>query len=340
MRASLPTGDITPSSASLDALKQLVSGDLQAVNSTIISNVKSDIPLIEQLAQHIIAAGGKRMRPSLTIAVSKLLGYEGTRHIHLAACVEFIHTATLLHDDVVDASELRRGEATANALWGNEASVLVGDFLLSRAFQMMVEDGSLDALKTLADASAIIASGEVKQLTLAHQIEVDETDYFDVIRSKTAALFAAAAELAAICAGNDSATRQAMYDFGMALGIAFQLVDDALDYHGDAEILGKTIGDDWREGKATYPILQAYAHATTQDRAFLKDLFENGDGSVDEHALARTQAIIASTNAVEKTYVRAKAEAQKAHALLAHYPDSLAKQALDQTLHYCIERTV
>lgn len=339
MQASILPSGSSPSHASLDRLKALVADDLRAVNRIITENVKTDIPLIEQLSQHIIAAGGKRMRPSLTIAVAQLLGYQGQRHHHLAACVEFIHTATLLHDDVVDASELRRGAATANSLWGNEASVLVGDFLLSRAFQMMVADGSLAALKTLSDAAAIIAAGEVKQLTLAHQIEVNEADYFDVIRSKTAALFAAAAELAAICAEKDD-LRQDFYDFGMALGIAFQLVDDALDYHGDAQDLGKTIGDDWREGKATYPILQAYARANADDKAFLKQLFENEAENVNPQALARTQSIIKQTGAIDATYARAQQEMEIAKTVLARFGDSPAKSALNDMLRFCIERSL
>lgn len=322
--------------ASLEGLKQLVQPDLLEVNQIIAANVKSDIALIEQLANHIIAAGGKRMRPSLTIATSKLLGYSGNRHLHLAACVEFIHTATLLHDDVVDASELRRGEATANAVWGNEASVLVGDFLLSRAFQMMVNDGSLDVLRVLSDAASTIAAGEVKQLTLTHQIDIDEADYFDVIRSKTAVLFAAACELSAICSDRTD-MRESMCNFGMALGIAFQLVDDALDYRGNADILGKAIGDDWREGKATFPILHAYRHAEETDKAFLKALFEEG-AVPDDAALARTQNIIKNTGAIEATYARAVAEIKTAEDILAGFNASPAKAALADTLRFCIER--
>ncbi len=323
--------------ASLEALTQLVQADLRDVNATIVTSVKSKIPLIEQLAGHIIAAGGKRMRPSLTIAAAKLLGYEGKRHIQLAACVEFIHTATLLHDDVVDASELRRGEATANAVWGNEASVLVGDFLLSRAFQMMVDDGSLDVLRVLADASATIAAGEVKQLTLRHQIDVAEDDYFDVIKAKTATLFAAACELSAIAAER-SDMQAPLSDFGMALGICFQLVDDALDYSGDSDALGKSIGDDLRDGKVTYPILEAYRRADAADKAMLAAIFETEDAVIDDAALEKTQAILKKTHAIDATYERALKEAEKAAAILASFPASPARTALEQTLHFCIHR--
>lgn len=324
--------------ASLEALTRLVRDDLRDVNTTIVASVKSNIPLIEQLANHIIAAGGKRMRPSLTIAAAKLLGYEGKRHIQLAACVEFIHTATLLHDDVVDASELRRGEATANAVWGNEASVLVGDFLLSRAFQMMVDDGSLDVLRVLADASATIAAGEVKQLTLKHQIDVAEDDYFDVIKAKTATLFAAACELSAIAAERPE-MQATLSEFGMALGTAFQLVDDALDYSGDSAALGKTIGDDWREGKATYPILQAYRRANAEDKAFLARVFEDETIEVDATLLAQTQEILKRTGAIEATYERALQEASTAQKILAGFHASPAREALEQTLHFCIHRS-
>jgi octaprenyl-diphosphate synthase len=320
----------------LASLQHLVASDLKAANAIIIENIKSDIILIEQLANHIIAAGGKRLRPSLTIVTAKLLGYNGTRHQHLAACVEFIHTATLLHDDVIDASDLRRGEATANALWGNEASVLVGDFLLSRAFQMMVNDGSLDVLKVLSDAAATIAKGEVKQLTLTHQIDISEADYFEVIQSKTSALFAAACELGAICAEQADA-REAMHRFGMALGTAFQLVDDALDYQGDADILGKNIGDDWREGKATYPLMQAYKLANSEDQAFLKTLFEQ-ESDLSERDLPRAQKIIASTKAIAATYARAEQEIKIAQEILEHFADSPAKTALQDTMRFCIER--
>jgi len=320
----------------LDALQHLVAADLSAVNNTILRYIQSNVSLIEQLARHLIASGGKRLRPSLTLATAKLLGYNGNRHIALAACVEFIHSATLLHDDVVDASDLRRGEATANAIWGNEASVLVGDFLLSRAFQMMVDDGSLDVLRVLADASATIAAGEVKQLMLKGQLDIGEADYFDVIHAKTATLFAAACELSAIVSGSEE-DRVRMHDFGVALGTAFQLIDDALDYSGDMQLLGKTIGDDLREGKATYPVLVAYRNATPENKAFLQQIFNN-DALSENTSLTRVQQILASTGAISATRSMAAQHIQKAHETLAYYPHGPAREALHATLDFCLRR--
>jgi octaprenyl-diphosphate synthase len=328
----------TPSAApSLAKLTALVADDLAKVNQTIIQYVKSDVALIEQLATHLIAAGGKRLRPSLTLATSQLLGYEGDRHIMLAACIEFIHSATLLHDDVVDASELRRGEATANALWGNEASVLVGDFLLSRAFQMMVDDGSIDVLRTLADASATIAAGEVKQLSLKGRIDAPMQDYFDVIQAKTATLFAAACELSAIAAGKNE-DRENMRQFGMSLGMAFQLIDDALDYSGDASTLGKTIGDDLREGKATYPLLMAYQRANDDDKKFLQQVFEFSDKNTTD-ILIRIQEIFAKTQAISATVDCASGYLSKAKKAVDIYSDCYAKTALLDTLDFCVSRS-
>ena len=226
---------------SLDALDAIVADDINRVNRLIVEKMESRAPLIPQLAGHIVAAGGKRLRPMLTLAASRLCGYEGDRHIALATCVEFIHTATLLHDDVVDESMLRRGQESANALWGNEASVLVGDFLFSRAFQLMVSDASLKALKILSDASAIIAEGEVLQLLTTNDTETSEEAYLEVIRSKTATLFAAAAKIGAVVAERPKAEEEALESYGMNLGIAFQLVDDALDYSADQAALGKTV---------------------------------------------------------------------------------------------------
>ncbi len=322
--------------ASLDALHALVREDLGRVNHTMQHYLSSNVPLIGELATHLMAAGGKRLRPSLTLATAKLLGYDGTRHIALAACVEFIHTATLLHDDVVDASDLRRGEATANAVWGNEASVLVGDFLLSRAFQMMVDDGSLEVLRLLADTSATIAAGEVKQLTLKGSLDVSEDDYFEVIRAKTAALFAACCELSAIIAG-DEHDRRAMHDFGMALGTAFQLIDDALDYSGDAGTLGKTIGDDLREGKATYPLLQAYAHGSDTERAFLQQLFA-ASHNPSQQDLSRILEIFARTQALAITHQKAAESIDKAEKILSRYGHSPARAALFEMMNFCLER--
>jgi octaprenyl-diphosphate synthase len=253
---------------SLDALLGLVEGDLKKVNQHILDNMKSPVALIPQLAGHIIASGGKRLRPVLTLASANLCGYTGQRHIGLAACVEFIHTATLLHDDVVDESDLRRGQASANAIWGNEASVLVGDFLFSRSFQLMTADGSLQVLRILSDASAVIAEGEVLQLMTANEPTTTEEAYLEVIRSKTAKLFAAATRIGAVVAERPQAEEEALESYGMNIGIAFQLIDDVLDYSADQLKLGKTVGDDFREGKVTLPVILAYRRGNEEERAF------------------------------------------------------------------------
>src|SRR5690242_6312919 len=248
---------------SLDPLTELVRHDLGAVNALILERMQSTVALIPQLAGHIIAAGGKRLRPMLTLATARLCGYRGgRRHVALAAAVEFIHTATLLHDDVVDASDLRRGLATANAVWGNKPSVLVGDFLFSRAFQLMVEDGSLKVLDILSSASAVIAEGEVLQLVTSNDTETTEESYLAVIQAKTAQLFAAASRIGAVLADRPSAEEQALEAYGRSLGIAFQLVDDMLDYSAEQAELGKTVGDDFREGKITLPVVLALRSAS------------------------------------------------------------------------------
>src|SRR5512134_2654294 len=245
---------------SLDALNDIVCGDLRLVNALIVDRMQSPVPLIPQLAGHVVAAGGKRLRPMLTLASARLCGYVGLRHIGLDTCVEFIHTATLLHDDVVDDSALRRGLASANTVWGNKPSVLVGDFLFSRAFELMVEDGSLEVLEILSRASSIIAEGEVMQLVTTSDIETSEAAYLDVVRAKTAQLFAAADFIGAVVAERQKEERDALEAYGMNLGIAFQLIDDVLDYSAKQATLGKTIGDDFREGKMTLPVVLALRH--------------------------------------------------------------------------------
>ena len=245
----------------LEQLTALTRDDLQAVNAIILEHMRSEVPLIPQLASHVIAAGGKRLRPMLTLASAQLCSYRGRRQLGLAACVEFIHTATLLHDDVVDESDLRRGLATANTLWGNKPSVLVGDFLFSRAFQLMVLDGSLEVLKILSDASAIIAEGEVAQLITANDTETTEADYLRVIGDKTAALFDAACRIGAVVGERSEAEQEALGRYGRTFGIAFQLVDDVLDYVANQAALGKAVGDDFREGKITLPVVLAFRAA-------------------------------------------------------------------------------
>jgi octaprenyl-diphosphate synthase len=307
-------------------LRALVADDLVQVNQLILAQGRSDITLINDLAAHIIAAGGKRLRPSLTIAAAKLCGYEGPRHIHLAACVEFIHTATLLHDDVVDASDLRRGTATANAVWGNKSSVLVGDFLLSRAFQLMVADGSLDALKILSDASAIISAGEVHQLMVSHDLEISRGVYEQVISAKTAALFAAACELGAVVTDKPE-WREPLRAYGQALGMAFQLVDDALDYQANVEDLGKAIGDDFRDGKVTLPVIFAYADASSDEKKFWEGALETGEALSPEN-LTRAKELLVKHRAFERTLAIAHDFARDACTALADFPASAAKDAL------------
>lgn len=287
------------SEPSLAALQALVSDDLKRVNQTILDRVNSDVSLIGQMAAHIIGSGGKRLRPSLTLACAKLLGYAGERHIRLAACVECIHTATLLHDDVVDESKLRRGSATANEVWGNASSVLVGDFLFSRAFQLMVDDGSLAVLRLLADTSATIAEGEVRQLMTTNDPQTTQSTYLQVITAKTAALFAAAGELGAVVA--DQPEHEAtLRDFGLNLGIAFQLVDDALDYIAKQNDLGKTVGDDFSEGKITLPVILAFERGDEKQKAFLQRTLGDLDQSSDD--LNQALTILESTRALESTF--------------------------------------
>ena len=319
-----------------DSLARLVGDDLAAVNAAILARMDSPVALIPQLAGHIIAAGGKRLRPMLTLASARLCGYQGQRHIPLAACVEFIHTATLLHDDVVDDSGLRRGLATANAVWGNKASVLVGDFLFSRAFQLMVEDGSLKILKILSDASAVIAEGEVQQLMTANDTSTDEATYLDVIRSKTAALFAAACQVGAVVAERPEAEEEALRRFGLNFGMAFQLIDDVLDYNADQGKLGKTVGDDFRDGKVTLPVVLAFARGDEGERGFWRRCIEEQDqNDADlEKALALMQRHGALADAME----RARSYGRAALETLDTFAESAVKAALAETLEQSLRR--
>ena len=321
---------------SLDPLLALVAGDMHQVNQVILARMQSDVPLIPELAGHLIAGGGKRMRPMLTLACARLLDYPGTRHHKLAAAVEFIHTATLLHDDVVDGSDLRRGKRTANIIWGNPATVLVGDFLFSRSFELMVEDGSLKVLKILSHASAVIAEGEVNQLTAQRQVGLGEERYLNIISSKTAALFAAACRIAAVVAEHDSATEEALDAYGRNLGIAFQLVDDAIDYASDAGTMGKDIGDDFRDGKMTLPVILAYARGSDADRAFWKDAVEGRRVSDDD--LAHATRLLRDSNAIDDTIERARHYGAMAHDALALFPASAMKDAMISTVDFCIAR--
>ena len=322
--------------ASLDPMVKLVTGDMNMVNAVILSRMQSEIPLIPELAGHLIAGGGKRMRPMLTLASARLLGYMGTRHHRLAAAVEFIHTATLLHDDVVDGSDLRRGKRTANLIWGNPASVLVGDFLFSRSFELMVEDGSLKVLGILSGASAIIAEGEVNQLTAARRVDTPEERYLDIIGAKTAALFAAACRVSAVVAERPEAEELALDAYGRNLGIAFQLVDDAIDYVSDAGTMGKDAGDDFREGKATLPVILAYARGTPEDRTFWKAAIE-GHRNRDED-FARAIDLVRSTRAVDDTLARARHYGQRAIDALGSFASGQAKDAMVEAVEFAVAR--
>jgi octaprenyl-diphosphate synthase len=323
--------------ADLTGLRTLVADDLVRVNQVIIDHGHSNIRLINDLTSHIVAAGGKRLRPSLTIAAAKLCGYEGMWHVKLAACVEFIHTATLLHDDVVDASDLRRGAATANALWGNKSSVLVGDFLLSRAFQLMVADGSLDVLKILSDAAAVISAGEVHQLMVSHDLAITQSVYEEVISAKTAALFAAACELGAVVSGK-SEWREALHSYGQNLGMAFQVVDDALDYQATEAEIGKAIGDDFRDGKVTLPVIFAYADANDTERAFWQQALEHGE-TLEADTLRRAKELMAKHDAFAKTHEVARGYARNACAALSLIPESAIKQHLLDAAQFAVERS-
>jgi octaprenyl-diphosphate synthase len=321
---------------SLDPMIQLVAGDMNLVNAAILDRMQSQIPLIPELAGHLIAGGGKRMRPMLTLASAKLLGYSGTRHHRLAAAVEFIHTATLLHDDVVDGSDLRRGKRTANIIWGNPASVLVGDFLFSRSFELMVEDGSLKVLKILSNASAVIAEGEVNQLTAARRVDTGEDRYLEIINAKTAALFAAACRIAAVVAERPEAEEAALDAYGRNLGIAFQLVDDAIDYTSDAAAMGKDAGDDFREGKMTLPVILAYARGDEGERRFWKDAVE-GRRATDAD-FAHAIALVRSSRAVDDTIARARHYGQRAIDAIGPFASGKAKDAMVEAVEFAVAR--
>ena len=321
---------------SLDPMVQLVAADLNRVNQVILDRMQSEVALIPELAGHLIAGGGKRMRPMLTLACARLLDYSGTRHHKLAAAVEFIHTATLLHDDVVDGSGLRRGKRTANIIWGNPASVLVGDFLFSRSFELMVEDGSLKVLRILSRASAVIAEGEVDQLTAQRRVETSEDHYLSIISAKTAALFAAACRIAAVVAERDEAVEEALDGYGRNLGIAFQLIDDAIDYASDALTMGKGVGDDFRDGKVTLPVILAYARGTATDRTFWREAMEGR--RVGDEDLAQAIGLLQNSGAVADTIARARFYGQRAIDALGPFPAGKAKAALIEAVEFAISR--
>jgi octaprenyl-diphosphate synthase len=309
---------------------------MERVNEIVLARAGSNVELIPEIARHLIDSGGKRLRPMLTIAAAGMCGYEAEGRVKLAASVEFMHTATLLHDDVVDESDMRRGKEAARLLWGNQASVLVGDYLLGQAFKMMVEVGSLEALEILSNAAAVIAEGEVMQLGAAKNTATTEDEYLAVIQAKTAALFSAAAEVGPVLAGRGKAERAAFRSYGTNLGLAFQLVDDALDYGGSSSSLGKQVGDDFREGKITLPVVLSYRRGTDADRLFWKKALEKGEiGSGD---LERAIDLMRIHRAIEDTVERARHFGAVARDALAPFPESPHRAALLEAVDFCISR--
>ncbi len=338
--ASPATHAVEKDGSALNALSAFLRDDMEACNREIVTRMQSPVPLIPQLGAHLVAAGGKRLRPLLTLASARLCGYrpspENQRHVGLAACVEFIHTATLLHDDVVDESTLRRGLASANAVFGNKASVLVGDFLFARSFQLMTADGSLKVMAILSAASATIAEGEVLQMATQNDLSTPIEKYLEVIHGKTAALFAAACRVGAVVAERPEEEEAALEAYGTNLGMAFQLVDDALDYAADQQVLGKTVGDDMREGKITLPVLAAFQAGDEAERAFWLRVIETGEQTDEDlpHALD----LIAKTGAIQTTLDRAQVYAHAAIEALSIFPDSPIRQLMIDAASYTVSR--
>ncbi len=336
MGVVVPFGDKEGGRASLTPLLELVAGDMEKINETILAHAHSHVDMIPELAGHLINSGGKRLRPMLTIASALMFGYRGEKHIPLATAVEFMHTATLLHDDVVDESDYRRGRKAARLIWGNQASVLVGDYLLGQAFKMLVDTGLMEALRIMSNAAAIIAEGEVLQLAAQHDVSTTEDAYMQVINAKTAALFSAAAELGAVVAERPAKEQEALESYGRNLGIAFQLVDDALDYAGEQDKLGKAVGDDFREGKITLPVVLSYRRGTDEERAFWKRVMEDGDQKEGdlEHALE----LMERHQAIADTIERARHYGAIARDALGIFPESSARNALIEAVDFCIAR--
>lgn len=336
MTAMPQTRSAPPEARPLDELAALLGDDMNSVNRLIMDNMTSEVPLIPQLAGYLIAAGGKRIRPLLTLACTRLFDEQTDRAFRLAAAVEFIHTATLLHDDVVDESDQRRGRASANMVFGNQASVLVGDFLFSRAFQLMVQDGSLDVLRILSTASAVIAEGEVLQLAIQNDLDTKLEQYERVIASKTARLFAAACEIGPVIAGMNPQQVKALHDYGHALGMAFQIADDVLDYQADASALGKSIGDDFKEGKMTAPVIFALESASPAERDFWVRTFEKKDATEDDLAMA--QSLIRQHGADKRAHDLAMGYAAQARACLSGLPPGPVADCLLALPDFAVKR--
>jgi octaprenyl-diphosphate synthase len=336
MAVVVPIEDARDPAEDLKPILALVRDDMGGVNRIILDKAVSDVEMIPELAHHLIDSGGKRLRPMLTIAAAKLVGYRGEGHVKLAAAVEFMHTATLLHDDVVDESDMRRGKHTARKLWGNQASVLVGDFLLGQAFRMMVDVGSLPALKILSNAAAVIAEGEVMQLAAAKHTSTTEDAYLAIINAKTAALFSAAAEVGAAIAVRPTDEQAALRSYGKNLGIAFQLVDDALDYAGESARLGKSVGDDFREGKITLPVILSYRRGSEIERAFWTRTLTEGD--INDGDLEHALSLMKKHKAIEATFERARMYGSIARDALAIFKDSPERKALADVVQFCVSR--
>jgi len=322
---------------SVDDLQLYFAQDMQAVDKLINSYITSNVtPVISELSNHLINAGGKRLRPLLTLAASDLCNYSGASHIKLAAAIEFIHTATLLHDDVVDESFQRRGKPTANILWDNQSSVLVGDYLFSKSFQLMVETDSLKVLSILADASSTISEGEILQLSAVRNIKTDESAYFKIIEGKTAALFAAATEVGAVISNAEDKEANALANFGKALGISFQITDDLLDYVGSEEVLGKNIGDDFKEGKVTLPLIKAISKSSKEEKRFWEEVINKGmqKSSDLEHALL----LMRQHNVFDETRSEAIKWSKKARNYLDIFPESKTKVILQELTYFVVER--
>jgi octaprenyl-diphosphate synthase len=321
----------------LDALVKLTAHDMNLINDLILEKAQSHVELIPQLAGHLINSGGKRIRPMLTVAAARMSGYQGLHHVKLAMAVEFMHTATLLHDDVVDESDMRRGKDAARVIWGNQASVLVGDYLLGQAFKMMVETGSLDCLRILSEAACTIAEGEVLQLAVSQDTSTTEDSYLKVVGAKTAALFSAATKVGAVISNRPRNEQEALESYGRNLGIAFQLIDDALDYSGTKAALGKSVGDDFRERKITLPVIMAFRRGTTEERNFWKRTLEEGNQTPDD--LIYAQKLMERHGSLAATFDRARHYGQLSKDALAIFIDSEWKASLLEAVNFCIARS-
>nr|CRH07228.1 Octaprenyl-diphosphate synthase [Candidatus Magnetococcus massalia] len=324
-------------SEALANLRSLVQDDLERTNALILEQLSSDEEMISMVGQHLLSSGGKRLRPILTLITAKMFGYrEGDTHALLAAVVEFIHTATLLHDDVVDKSNTRRGRETANSVWGNKAPILVGDFLFSRAFQIMVDNGDLRVLRIVADCCAIISEGEVMQLVASNDLATNEERYLNVVKQKTASLFASASELGAVVGGQSDEVAKRMYEYGMQLGIAYQLVDDLLDYSAETEKLGKNVGDDFQEGKMTLPVIHAYEKGDEEERAFWQRSLEEEDQP--EGSFEHARSLIQKHGSLDYAMAFAKQRIERAKEALSVVPESAEKSALIQLADFAVDR--